>query len=790
MEDRNQAIRELHEKIEALASKHKDVYEEIRKLQNAIFELDLSDRTEIKSAIQQPVPERPTARTIIEEIKNPVSAPPQQAPVTPPVQKEVIQPRPRKKERTPIEEFIGTNLLNKIGIVVLVIGIGFGTKYSIDHNLINPLTRIVLGYLSGIALIMVAIRLKKAHENFSAVLLSGGIAVLYFITFAAYDIYELIPQPMAFALMVIFTAFTVFAALQYDKEVIGIIGLVGAYAVPFLLSDGSGRVVILFSYITIINTGILILAFKKYWKRLYYLAFILTWLTYAVWYTTSFNEQEHIWISLGFGTVFFFTFYVTFLSYKLVRKEALSKPDLVFMLLNSFVYYSYGYMTIDILEGGGEFLGLFTLFTAVVHFTACLIVYKQQSQFKDVFYFLAGMVLVFLTLAVPVQLEGNWVTIVWAFEAALLFWIGRTKSFPVYEKLSYPMIILAFGSLVHDWDKVYHNIYDYTYDQAIPHLNLFLNVYFLTTVLVTASFGFIFWLSRRPEYPSPLQSNIIAQRAFSWGLPLLLIVALYTGIFREIETFWSQEYALSKVSIRSAYNDVYDQFDEDLQRFSTIWLINFSAIFALVLSIIQLRFVKDRNLMVFCLVANALVIFSFLTAGLYELASLRSSFLNDAANKYYIRDLGHILIRYAGIVLIIPLMIINYRFMRNDLFKDSMRQAERVLFHAAVLVLLSSELVHWLDMGRIENSFKLSLSILWGAYALFLIILGLWKDLKYIRISAIVLFAVTLIKLFVYDMEDMSTIAKTIVMMILGVLMLTASFLYNKYKRSTRNEIQ
>jgi hypothetical protein len=416
-------------------------------------------------------------------------------------------------------------------------------------------------------------------------------------------------------------------------------------------------------------------------------------------------------------------------------------------------------------------------------------VYKQQSQFKDVFYFLAGMVLVFLTLAVPVQLEGNWVTMVWAFEAALLFWIGRTKNFPIYEKLSYPLIVLAFGSLVHDWDNAYHNLYYYTYDQSTPHLDFFLNIYFLTTVLVTAAFGFILWLSRRTEFPSPLKSNLIAERIFSWGLPLLLLFTLYTGIFREIETFWYQEYALSKVSVRSEYNDVYDQFDEDILRFQRVWFINFSAIFALVLSIIQIRIVKDRNLMILCLGINALVILSFLTGGLFELASLRSSFLTDASNKYYIRDISNVLIRYAGLFLVIPLMIINYRFMRDPLFTATMRQGERVLFHVAVLVLLSSELVHWLDMARIENSFKLALSILWGAYALFLIIFGLMKELKYIRVTAIVLFAVTLIKLFAYDMADMSTIAKTIVMMILGVLLLTASFLYNKFKRSTGNEI-
>lgn len=791
MEDRNKAIRELHEKIEALARKHKDVYDEIRQLQNAVFELDLTGQPDVKPSVQPTVIEHAVPKITAAETEIPAVQKPAQPIPSPPMQREVPPPAAaRKKTKTPIEEFIGTNLLNKIGIAVLVVGIGFGTKYSIDHNLINPLTRIILGYLSGVVLIGFALRLKKGHANFSAVLLSGGMAVFYFMTYAAYDLYQLIPQSMAFVLMVIFTAFTVFASLQYDNEVIGIIGLVGAYAVPFLLSDGSGRVVILFSYIGIINTGILILAFKKYWKRLYYLAFVLTWLTYAAWYTAKFNENEHVWISLGFGTMFFLMFYVTFLAYKLIRKEPLSKIDLVFMLLNSFVFYSYGYMTIDILKEGDEFLGLFTLFTAVVHFTACVIVYKQQSQFKDIFYFLAGMVLVFLTLAVPVQLEGNWVTIVWAFEAALLFWIGRTKQLPVYEKLSYPLMLLAFGSLLHDWDNAYHTDYYYQYNQTLAHIPFFLNVYFLTSLLVTLSFGFITWLSRQKKYSSPLQNNVIASRTFEWGLPLLLLFVLYTGIFKEIETFWNQAYALSRVPDRSQYSEVYDQFDQDLLRFRTVWLINFSAIFAIALSIVQLRFVKDRNLMILCIGINALVILSFVTAGLYELSYLRMSFLMDAANPYYIRDWSHILIRYVGILLIIPLMLFNYRFMSNELFPAIFRQTERVLFHLAVLVLLSSELVHWLEMARIENSFKLSLSILWGAYGLFLIVLGLWKDLKYIRITAFVLFAVTLIKLFVYDMEDMSTIAKTIVMMILGILLLISSFLYNKYKRSTGNEPQ
>ena len=194
--------------------------------------------------------------------------------------------------------------------------------------------------------------------------------------------------------------------------------------------------------------------------------------------------------------------------------------------------------------------------------------------------------------------------------------------------------------------------------------------------------------------------------------------------------------------------------------------------------------------MVLNLVINGLVILTFLTVGLVSLSELRYSYLSDINSLYGNRNTWQILIRYLGLILIIPLMFIDLNYLRNKFFNDAMRQTEHVLFHIAALVLLSSELIHWLDMARVENSFKLALSILWGSYALFLIILGLWKDLKHIRIAAIVLFGITLVKLFAYDMEDMSTISKTIVMIILGVLLLTASFLYNKYKRSTGNEMQ
>lgn len=770
MEDKNKTIQTLHEKIEKLARQQTLFQQEIQKLQNEIFELRASEESKVRPQTEQPA-EKITTKAISETEGRPTKV----ESILNDLNKKTAAV---KKEKSPVEEFIGTNLLNKVGIAVLVIGIAFGAKYSIEHQLLSPLTRIILGYLAGIALILLGVRLKKAHENFSAVLLSGGMAVMYFLTYAAYDFYHFIPQLIAFALMVVFTVFTVFAAMQYDKEVIGIIGLAGAYAVPFLLSDGSGRVAILFSYVTIINSGILFLSFKKYWKRLYYFAFMLTWLIFIAWYSVDFDEDEHFWISLIFSTIFLVTFYITFLSYKLIRKEPLNKADLVCMLLNSFIYYGFGYLTVDAIEGGERFLGVFTVFTAVLHFIISAVIYKKHDQVRDVFFLMGGMVLVFLTLAVPVQLEGSWVTLVWAFEAALLSWIGRTKAFPVYEKLSLPLIVLAFISLLHDWSNTYHDVYYYTTNTIDD--SIFLNIQFFTTLLVALSFGLILWQSQQQRFAPSFKKDSFEDRALRFGLPLVILLIVYVGIFKEIETFWNQRYADSQT-----YFDGYYQYDATILEFKSLWLIFYSAIFAIIFSILQTRFIKNNYAVVSSLVINGLVILAFLTAGLVSLSELRYSYLSDVDG-----DSWFILIRYPGLVLIIPLMLFNFDYLKEKFFSDTMRQTEHVLFHIATLVLLSSELVHWLDIARVENSYKLALSILWGSYALFLIILGLFKDIKHIRVLAIGLFGITLIKLFAYDMADMSTIAKTVVMIILGVLLLTASFLYNKYKKTAGNEVR
>lgn len=776
MEDKDK-IQELSTRLDHIIRQQKLFQDEIQRIQQELLKLSPATPAAPSAAVSMPVQSTGTQSVV----PSAVATPPQ------PVQQAYVPVK--KRSRTPWEEFIGTNLLNKVGIAILVLGIGFGAKYSIDHELINPLTRIILGYLAGIGLLAIAYRLRKSHTGFSAVLLSGGMAVLYFITFAAYDFYELIPQIPAFILMVMFTAFTVLAAVRYNMEVIGMIGLAGAYAVPLLLSDGSGRVVILFSYVAIINAGILFLAFRKSWKRLYYTAFALTWLTFMSWFFYSFYKEEPLAISLIFSTIYLVTFYTMFLAYKLIQKESFGRWDVVCMLLNSFIYFSFGYAAIDAVENGDQYLGLFTVLTALVHFVAVVVIYKTQDRSSDVFYFAAGMVLVFLTLAVPVQLDGNWVTIVWAAEAALLCWIGRTKSLPTYEKLSYPLMLIAFLSLLHDWSFDYQGSYYYYNFEEVESFRIFLNVQFLTSMLVGVAFALIVAIRRMYASASPFKQDAPFNQIATIIIPLLATFVFYTGIFKEIEAFWNHEYASSRLAVRDTDGVEYTQYNEDLLNFKGVWLVMFSAIFGYALYFLHMK-VRTNFTLIGSLAFNVIVLFAFVTAGLLDLSTLRASYLEQSFSEYFIRDWGHILIRYGAMLVVVPLLWFNAKLAKEKYINENLRKIENLYLHLIALILLSSELVHWLDMARVGNSFKLSLSILWGAYALFMIVFGLSRDVKHIRVGGMVLFAVTLVKLFAYDMADMSTILRTIVMITLGALLLIASFIYNKYKRSAGNETQ
>ena len=682
--------------------------------------------------------------------------------------------------RADMEKFIGENLINKIGIAILVIGVGIGAKYSIEHDLISPLTRIILGYLSALGLLATGMKLKKNYESYSAVLVSGAMAIMYFITYVAYAFYDLIPQAPAFILMTLFTAFTVLAALNYNRAVIAHIGLVGAYAVPFLLSDGSGRVGILFSYMTVINIGILSIAFRKSWKSLYYAAFSLSWLIYGSWFVLRYQSAGHFWLALLFAALFFILFYITFLAYTVPEKIKPGRQEIMMLLGNAFLFYGFGYDILNSREGWEQLLGLFTLVNAIIHFGVSALLYRRRAGDKGLFYLISGLVLVFIAIAIPVQLDGNWVTLLWAGEAALLFWLGRTRAAGVYEKLSYPLMLLAFISIIQDWNRV-ADLWDMRVYSAemIP----FLNVRLLSSLLFASAFGFVTWLDQKEKNKQAFNISGQWKTILSVFFTAVFLISLYNAFRMEIVYYWNRLYLDSALKPLQENSAGFSQIhNEDLPLFRNIWVINYTLFFTALLSLVNVKKLRHVRLGVTGQVLNGLVLVIFLTAGLNQLGLLRISYLEQPLSEYYRHGVFNIGIRYVSLLFVGLSLYAIHRGARQEYMKRWHIKAADVFIHGALLWMASSELLNWMEIASVGSPEMLGLSILWGLYSLLLIVLGIWKKKKHLRLAAMVVFAVTILKLLFYDLAFLDTIAKTIVLVILGLLLLISSFLYNKYK--------
>jgi uncharacterized membrane protein len=715
--------------------------------------------------------------------------------IVPPLQ-QPAQPvsRPVQPQRKPVdmEEYIGGNLIAKIGIVILVIGIAIGVKYAIDRELISPLTRIVLGYLAGGVLLAIALRLKKNFTAFSAVLLSGGMATLYFVTFAAYAMYALMPQVAAFGLMVVFTAFTVFAATMYNQEWIGIFGLVGAYAVPMLLDEHSGKAHILFIYMTIINTGILILSFRKYWQVLTYVAYALSWVIFSGWFFTRYDHAANSTTALVFSFVFFITFYISFISYKTIRKEAFVFRDIVLVLLNSFIYFSIGYAIFSRIPyeapGEGKYLGLFTLANALIHLGFAYSVFVNKQVDRKLFYLIMALVLCFATIAVPVQLEGHWVTLFWIAEMFLLFWIGRVKQVRFYEWMSFIMIPLAVLSLVHDW-RVY---YTSTYNDLLKYWTPIANITFLTSIMAVASLGGMMYIYRTRPLPLEERKRFDIYGVIDYALPAILVLITYFTFSNEIINYFDSVIQKTAVQIDLKGDIAYGTgvtYDYDLTLFETLWRLNYTMLFILILGLVVKKLWRNEVIGWIVWSLEALTILLFLIIGLITLESLRENYLAMYNAEYFHIGAAYIWMRYICFAFLALLAWGMYSRMALHQQSKQVRAFMIPFLHIVVLTVLSSELTniivltHPEDQYRFESiSHKMGYTVLWGLYSFALIAFGIMRKSKSLRISAIVLFAITLIKLFAFDIIDLSTGYKVVAFTALGILLLVVSFLYQKFK--------
>jgi uncharacterized membrane protein len=699
--------------------------------------------------------------------------PKQKAPVNPFPQQNPFYRSAKKKK--PIfdanwEKIVGENLINKVGILILIIGLGIGVKYAIDHNLISPATRIILAYIVSFSILFVSFKIKKKFEDYSAVLLSGSMAANYFITYFAYDTYGLISQILAFSLMVVFTVFTVYSALRLNKSIIANIGLVGAYGIPFLLSSGSGRADILFSYISIINFGILVIAFKKDWKSLFYSSFSLTWLIFLAWFFNSYSYEAYFTEGILFSTIIFFTFYTTIIAFKTLEGVKLRPQDIIMLLSNSFLYFMVGYAVVYDIEIETDLTGLFTALNALVHLIASLVIKRKDMEDKSLYYFAIGLAIAFGTMTIPVQFDGNWVTLLWIFEAAILLWVSRKNQLYIYETFSNIVLVISAFSLFGDWIDAYQGLSKYD-------LTPFLSIEFFSSLIFAAVLGYITYLNFKFNRDGREIKRKSIATAFDYMIPILFVGILYLTFFIEVSHWFGLMYHNSEITTDREYHNT------NIMILRDVVLLLYTLLFSIAGILINKHKLKIQVLQGYIITINGILILVFMTFGLFNLSLLRENYIDYVYSNYYNISIFNIIIRYIALAVFGALLFYTYRF-KSDIVKYIKEADIEIVSHTIAVWLLSSELIHWLDFTGIENIYKVGLTILWGLYAIYLITIGIKKNKRNLRVLAIVLLGISVAKLVFYDTVQLDTIKKTILYVSLGVVLLIVSFLYNKFKNT------
>lgn len=755
----------IHEKIEELTRRIQQLAQQQTTISNQLVQL-INELNVLKQQVGSanavtPQPVEKAVKTV--DVNEVIEAPVRQT--APP---KLTAPSSPARSSSSFEEFIGKNVASKVGILVTIVGIFIGAKYAIDHELVSPLVRIINGYVCGTALIGVAIWLKKKYEAYSSVLMGGGLAVLYFITYIAFSFYNMLPLEAAFGMMLVFTAGTVYAALLYDRVIIAHLALIGAYAIPFLLSDNPGRYAVFFGYISVINTGILVVSLRKYWKSLFYSAFALTWLIYITWFFFSFRYSTHQYVAWSYLCIFFLIFYATFLAYKIIKKEQYALDDVIVLLSNAFIFYLIGYNLIGY-ETAANYAGLFTIINAIIHLGVSQVIRRLKLADRSLYYLLLGLVIVFCTIAVPVQLDGNWVTLLWTAEALLVFWIGRTRRAPAYEKLGAGLSLLSFISLAQDW---FNHSRQFTYpDAGVVHP--FINIVFATGLLVAAAQGAIIYYNRNKKYQTALEAVSPYLIFYNYVFPAIFFITVYFVFQVEIDGYFAQ---LNK-TLHPTYG--FNYLDTGVGGFGFVVMLLYSMVFAAGCMIVNQRWVRNNALAAFSIIATVLMVLLLLMQVLGLLNALTINYFNKGG--VYFGALEFV-IRYVVIAVVALLLYTGQQTIKAFIPDAWVQKGWPLLVHTVTLAFISAEYLCWTTVRGSDNQYKLGLSILWGLYAMMLVVLGIRKKQKHLRLAGIALFMVTLIKLFLYDLAGAGTITKTVSFISLGVLLLVVSFLYNKYK--------
>ncbi|MFQ6027161.1 MAG: DUF2339 domain-containing protein [Dehalococcoidia bacterium] len=637
------------------------------------------------------------------------------------------------------EWLVGGNWLARIGIVALVIGVGFFLKLAFDNDWIGETGRVALGIVGGLALLGAGEYWRRKYPIWSQPLTGGGIAILYLAIFAGFSFYDLIHPLIAFGLFLLITLTAAGLALRYESIAIAILGIIGGFATPVLLNERLPDQRLLLSYVLVLDLGVLALATFRNWRWFTLLALGGSLFLYWFWLT----ELEPGLLLSQLGITFIFLIFVGATTlFHIIWRRVAGPFDQALMVVNAAAYFGISYALM--FDEFRPWMGGFTLLLALLYALVGYVAVRRSQEQVNLSLFAVGIGIVFITIAVPVQLGGPWISVAWAAEGAVLIWLASYLNMPQLRWGGYAVFgIFTVWLLVIDTPAGFRETFRTDFS---PFLNVYLPAYVFSAGLTF----FTAYLLRR-ERDTLLPWEQYAFSAFLVAGNLFATISVITQVEGAwIAIAWSVEaiiilwlsfrlglvelklFGLGLLSLVTARLLIFDTFNVELLTFRPVVNLRFLAfavgIAAMYLAVYMFWWWREREVQPW----------------------------EDELARYY----------RPGLLAVGSLLTLW-------------------LLSAEIITTVQSPLFN-LSRQVEEDVISLSLSILWAVYAAALIVVGVVRRDRWIRLAGLGLLAIPVAKLFVFDVFALDQEYRVAAFLGLGALLVAGGFLYQRYSSAIR----
>lgn len=342
--------------------------------------------------------------------------------------------------------FTGGNALVRAGVIVLLFGVGFLLRYLAEHTRIPIEFRLGGVALGAVVLLILGWRLRSRRLGYALALQGGAVGILYLTVFAALHLYALLSPTAAFALLAAISALAATLAVLQSSLAVALLSVTGGFLAPFLASTGHGDHVALFSYFAVLNGMILAIAWFRSWRLLNVAGFAFTFVLSTVWGVLQYRPED--FASSEPFLVGFFLVYVAIAVLYSTRQTPVLHGYLDGTIIFGTPLAAFGLQAAMLhdqrLALAYSALGVSALYTGL----AWLLHRRGGDRQRLLVEAFMALAVAFLTLAVPLALNGRWSAASWALEGTALIWVGCRQNRRLPRAFGALLELAAGGVLV------------------------------------------------------------------------------------------------------------------------------------------------------------------------------------------------------------------------------------------------------------------------------------------------------------------------------------------------------